>query len=96
MYNSAGSDMNLSNDSFFKTRRRVATRGSAIYNNGKEGRRDDVVIYRSVDDDVDRKYSSFCLREGTRLASLAGRPWNDNIVGYRWATDGECGAAGPL
>jgi Peptidase inhibitor family I36 len=94
MYNSSGSDMDLNNDNFFKTRRRVASRGSAIYNNGQEGPRDDVVIYRNLDDDIDVKDPSFCLREGFRLRSLGGRPWNDNIAGYRWATDRECRAAG--
>ena len=105
MYNSSGSDRDLSDDFFQDTDRTVANEGTAIYNNGKPdkrpGGRDDVVVYMSVDDDVDRKFApSFCVPRGKKFVHLVGfgtaegLPWNDAIAGYRWVTDRECRNAG--
>jgi Peptidase inhibitor family I36 len=101
MYNSGASDRNLVNDDFVNTDRPVANEGSALYNNGRKGRRDDVVVYMGVDDDVHpRGYAaSFCVPRRKQIDFVGidtpeGFPWNDAIVGYRWVTDRECRAAG--
>ena len=76
----------------------MANEGTAIFNNGTTGGRDDVVVYMSVDDDVDPKFApSFCVRR-KKIGHLEG--WNAAgpsleryIAGYRWVTDRECRAA---
>jgi Peptidase inhibitor family I36 len=102
MYNSGGSDRNLANNTFFNTDRIVANEGTALYNNGRKGRRDDVVVYMDVDDDIHppRYTASFCVPRRKKIEHLVGFgtaegfPWNDAIAGYRWVTDRECRAAG--
>jgi hypothetical protein len=80
----------------------VANEATALYNRGRKGELDDVVVYMSMDDDVDLTHPpSFCVPPGKRIDHLVGfgtaegYSWNDSIAGYRWATDAECRRAGP-
>ena len=91
-YHYAGSDPNLDNDHYEggDTGEIVGDTSRYAFNAGDEGPKDDVIIYGLP------RYrgANACINPGV-WGTLPRRWWN-NIESYRWVTNRECEAAGPI
>jgi hypothetical protein len=91
-YHFEGSDPNLDNDHYEggDTGEIVGDTSRYAFNAGIAGPKDDVVIYG-----LPRyKGANACIRLGTW--GTLPRNWWNNIESYRWVTNSECEAAGPI
>ena len=91
-YHFTGSDSNLDNDHYVggDTGEIVGDTSRYAFNAGVPGPKDDVVIYG-----LPRyKGANACIRLGTW--GTLPRNWWNNIESYRWVTNRECEAAGPI
>ena len=91
-YHSKGSDPNLDNDRYKggDTGETVGDTARYAFNAGVPGPKDDVVIYG-----LPRyKGADACIRLDTW--GTLPRNWWNNIESYRWVTNSQCEAAGPI
>jgi hypothetical protein len=91
-YHSEGSDPNLDNDRYKggDTSETVGDTARYAFNAGIPGPKDDVVVYG-----LPRyKGADACIRLDTW--GTLPRNWWNNIESYRWVTNSECEAAGPI
>ena len=91
-YHFEGSDPNLDNDHYEggDTGEIVGDTSRYAFNAGSRGPKDDVVVYG-----LPRyKGADACIRLGTW--GTLPRNWWNNIESYRWVTNRECEAAGPI
>ena len=95
-YHFAGSDPNLNNDRYVggDTGETVGDTARYAENNGVPATRKDVIVYglqgyRGARD---------CIQGGLRQGDAGRLPrnWWNNIESYRWVTNRECEAAGPI
>jgi cytochrome c5 len=79
LYHYGGTDMNLWNDRFENKDKnvRVANQISSLYNNGRDGAKDDVIAQTSM------ASQRWCIPNGY-LEDFIGYYWNDTITGIRW------------
>ena len=91
-YHFTGSDPNLDNDHYAggDTGETVGDTARYAFNAGVPGPKDDVVVYG-----LPRyKGADACIRLDTW--GTLPRNWWNNIESYRWVTNRECEAAGPI
>jgi hypothetical protein len=91
-YHFTGSDPNLDNDHYEggDTGEIVGDTSRYAFNAGVPGSKDDVVVYGLPH----YRGANACIRLGTW--GTLPRNWWNNIESYRWVTNRECEAAGPI
>src|SRR6201999_1334807 len=84
------SDSNLNGDKYEgqDTGETVGNTARAVWNNGDQGLKDDVVVYTQPG----YKGSDGCIR--LRTSGALPRNWWNNIESFHWATDAQCERAG--
>jgi hypothetical protein len=86
------SDANLNNDKYEggDTGETVGNTARYVWNNGKRGPKDDVVIFSQPG----YKGADACIR--LQIEGVLPRNWWNNIESFRWATNAECEKAGDI
>ena len=93
-YHFVGSDRDLHNDHYEAgdTAETVANTARNVWNNGRPGPKDDVIVYGLPG--WNPKGGDACIRLDT--GGPLPRSWWNSIESYRWATNAECEAAGVI